>query len=131
MPGTARERICKAGTVQIGQAAPAGGLNVTLTSSNPAALLISPAANVAGSASITVTIPAGSNIGSYYLQALTDTGTASYTAHATNYTDKTSTFSLPTRASFCSVLRVPDFPLTTHVGDPPTNLAVSDRGAQA
>lgn len=114
------------GTVQIAQNAPAGGVMVTLTSSNSGALLLSPAANVPGSPSITVTIPANTNNTTFYLQALSDTGTVAYTASATNYQDGTSS---PMLAKSGVILSGPfgpnfGFPITTHVGSAPTNLAV-------
>jgi uncharacterized protein YjdB len=56
------------GMVSITQAAPSA-VSVTLMSNDPSQLLLSTSATAAGSASITVTIPAGSTNTSFYLQA--------------------------------------------------------------
>jgi hypothetical protein len=77
------------GTVVLGQAAPAGGLDVTLTSNNPGELLLSTTPTGAGTASITITIPAGSISGTYYLQAAAASGTPTYTGTAPGYSSRT------------------------------------------
>jgi hypothetical protein len=80
--------------VFIGSGAPAGGLPITLTSSNSAALRLSASATAAGSASITVTIPAGQTSVPFFLQALGNSGSASYTASAPGYPTRTLTVPL-------------------------------------
>jgi hypothetical protein len=82
-------------TVSIGQAAPAGGLPVTLTSNNPSQLLLSTTAAAAGSTSIMVTIPAGSTVSStYYAQALSSSGTVIHAASASGFGSRTATMTL-------------------------------------
>jgi 6-phosphogluconolactonase (cycloisomerase 2 family) len=76
----------------IGVAAPAGNLNVTLTSSNSSALLLSKTQTGAGSASITVQVAAGStSIPTFYAQALAGSGTAVVTGTATGYSSGSAT----------------------------------------
>ncbi|MBS1859724.1 MAG: hypothetical protein JST11_30410, partial [Acidobacteria bacterium] len=68
---------------------------VTLTSNNPSLLLISATPTAAGSASIGITM-LGPNAfqGTYYLQALSGSGTATYTASAPGYAPRTGTITL-------------------------------------
>jgi hypothetical protein len=76
------------GTVFLGETAPDGGVVVTLTS-NSGSLLLSNAETTAGTPSITVTVPAGQSSATFVLQALSATGTATYTATAAGYAPKT------------------------------------------
>ena len=79
----------------IGAAAPAGNLQVTITSSDPSRLLLSNSAGTMGSASITVQVNAGStSIPTFYLQALDGPGTVTFTASAPGYATDTSTANL-------------------------------------
>jgi hypothetical protein len=73
------------GVLSLGAVAPAGGLTVTLVSDNPKQLLLSESASQAGSASLTLTVKPGTASASYFLQALVDSGTASYSASAPGY----------------------------------------------
>lgn len=73
------------GSLSLGQAAPEGGLTVTITSSDPSKLLIAASENEVGAKSITLTVPAGKVRGFYYLQALGDSGIAEYSASAPGY----------------------------------------------
>jgi hypothetical protein len=73
----------------LGQLAPAGGVNVTLAS-NSAQLKLSNTTTGAGLDTITVNVPGGGSIGSFYLQALGNSGTPTYTASAPGYTQRTS-----------------------------------------
>ena len=82
-------------SLSLGAPAPAGGLMVTLTSSDPSKVLLSTSATAAGSASITVTIPAGqSSNNTFFIQSLSDTGTATVTASATGYATSVSTMTM-------------------------------------
>jgi hypothetical protein len=76
----------------LGQAAPAGGLLVTLTTSGQ--LLAAANPTDTGLALIQVTVPAGGTSFVYYLQATGGTGTATYSASATGYTTGTGTVTL-------------------------------------
>ena len=80
-------------TVGLGAPAPAGGVLVTLTS-NSSQLRLSPTGSSAGSASITVNIPEGSTSTSFYLQGLASSGSATYTASAPGYSNRTGTIVL-------------------------------------
>ncbi len=76
----------------LGLAAPPGGVVVTITSTDPSRVLLATADNVAGSASITRTVNAGSSfITTFWVQALVGTGTADIQASAPGYATDTST----------------------------------------
>jgi hypothetical protein len=76
-----------AGTVTLAQAAPPGGAPVTITSANSGQLLLAVSATDPGSPFITIIVPAGSIIGTFYLQAVGSGGTISYNATSPNYTN--------------------------------------------
>ncbi|HZL93037.1 MAG TPA: hypothetical protein VFB99_05310, partial [Vicinamibacterales bacterium] len=79
----------------LGAAAPAGNLDVTITSLDPDKILLATTPTTAGSPSIVVAIAAGSSsIPTFYLQALTPTGTATIRTSATGYATDTSTITL-------------------------------------
>src|SRR5258706_8606782 len=68
---------------------------LSLSSSDPTKVLLSTSATVVGSATITVTVPAGQSFNSgFAIQALSDTGTATVTASAPGYATSTSTMTL-------------------------------------
>jgi len=65
-----------------------GGVNVTLTSSDPALLLLAPNATTAGTASISVPVANGQNYFPYYVQALEGvTGRATITATVAGFSN--------------------------------------------
>jgi hypothetical protein len=75
-----------------------GNLQVTISSDNPKVLL-STSPTVAGSQSIIVTVPTGGGVNSlgfptYYVQALTDTGTAQLTTSAPGFASNSITVTL-------------------------------------
>lgn len=65
-------------------------LVVTVTTVDPN-LRLSSSATTAGSSSAFVTIPAGSRAANFYIQSLTDSGSATYTASAPNYLTRSAT----------------------------------------
>lgn len=73
------------GTVLLGAPAATGGVRVTLTSNDPARLLLSLAEKEKGTKSIVVTIPPGGRNAPYFIQALGDSGTVTYGATADGY----------------------------------------------
>jgi hypothetical protein len=73
------------GHLTSGELAPLAGLNVTVTSSDPAKLLLSSSPTDPGSKSISVLIPSGGYSGSFFLQGVGDSGTVSYTASAPGF----------------------------------------------
>ena len=81
------------GSVFLAAAAPAGGVNVTLTVTSGAASL-SATGTDAGSASITINIPAGNFVGSYFVYGNDVAGTATIQATAPGYASGTTTVSL-------------------------------------
>ncbi len=76
-------------------AAPAGGVDVTLTSQDPTKVLLSTNATGAGSASIVRFVGAGSrSVPTFYVQALDASGTVEVTASAPDYTEGSFTVTL-------------------------------------
>ncbi len=67
---------------------------VTLTSSNPSLLQFSATATGAGSGTLVVTIPAGSQSATYYTQAFGSSGTVQYTAAASGFVTNSATVTL-------------------------------------
>jgi hypothetical protein len=78
----------------LGQLAPPGGVDVTLTSNSPGQLLLSKTVTVAGTPFISVNVPAGTNTGSFYVVSLTNSGTPTYTASAPGYASRMSSVTL-------------------------------------
>jgi hypothetical protein len=79
--------------VGLGEAAP-DSTEVTITSDDPARLLVSAKAQDVGAESIKVHIPPGQVTSSFFLQALGKSGTVTYRASAPGYTTRTSTIGL-------------------------------------
>ena len=76
----------------LGAAAPAGGRQVTITSLDASKLLLASSPTAAGGASLVLTVGAGSfSTPTFYVQALTDTGTAQFQTTASGYATGTST----------------------------------------
>jgi hypothetical protein len=71
--------------VCLGEAAPPGGLKVTLKSEDGSRLALSEREDKIGSGSITVTVPAGKLTAPYYLQGLGDSGIVNYSAEAEGF----------------------------------------------
>ncbi|MEO8371032.1 MAG: Ig domain-containing protein [Candidatus Solibacter sp.] len=74
----------------LGAPAPAGTV-VTFTSNNPSLVLLSTSPSVAGSASITIAVPANGFTGTYYVQGFASSGTATITASAPGFATHTGT----------------------------------------
>jgi hypothetical protein len=76
-------------------APPVVGVDVTITSADPARLLVSANPNTVGSASVTLHVNGGATgIPPFVLQALDDTGTVQITATASGYTTAAGTITL-------------------------------------
>lgn len=83
------------GTFQLGAAAPAGNVQVTLTSGDPTKVLLSTSATTMGSASIVMQINAGQTASvAFFVQSLADSGTVQITLNAPGYRISTSTMTL-------------------------------------
>jgi hypothetical protein len=82
------------GVAGLGEAAPAGGVTLTVTSDDPTQLLLSTTATDVGSESIQISFPAGTTTASYYLQALNGSGKVTYRASAPGYRDRSGTVTL-------------------------------------
>jgi hypothetical protein len=74
--------------------APAGGVNVLLTSADPARLLLAPNATTAGTASITVNVAQNLTGFSYFVQALDGAGTVQVNASAPGFVSGAGTMTL-------------------------------------
>ena len=72
------------GTLLLGQPAPQGGAQVTLTSGS-ALLKLSASQTVAGSSQIVITVPQNQSSAFFILQGFADSGTASYTVTSNGY----------------------------------------------
>jgi hypothetical protein len=108
------------GNIFLGAPAPAGGVQVTLTSDTPGAMNFSASATAAGSAVLVVTIPAGSSSAQYYMQALTSSGVVGVTATAAGYQNGTGSETLAPSGFIIGGPFGPGFPMTSHVGTPDT-----------
>lgn len=74
-------------TVIVDEAAPSGGLQITLTSNNPSQLLLSATPNAPGTTSITVMVPESFRRSpEFYVQGLANSGVVTYTASAPGLT---------------------------------------------
>jgi len=73
------------GTLCLGEPAPKGGVEVTLTSSDAAKLVLSPGGDVPGSGSAKIKVPEGELIAHISLQALADSGDVTYEATAPGF----------------------------------------------
>jgi hypothetical protein len=111
------------GTVLLGEAAPVGGLAVTLTS-NSGLLQLSSSATAAGANSITITVPAGQSSASYYIQSSGDTGTVNYTGSAPGYQSKTASVTLTPSGVVIAGPFGFGFPLTAAPGEPSKPVSV-------
>lgn len=76
------------GPLLLGQPAPPGGVDVTLTSSDPKKLVLSADPQKAGSGVIKIHIPEGMSTSMMYVQGLAPEGSVSFTASAPGYRDR-------------------------------------------
>ena len=81
--------------VALNEAAPAAGLEITLTSSDPSKVMFSKTAEGAGSASIKLIVRAGyRDSPDYFIQGFGKSGTVSYTASAPGFANSSGTVTL-------------------------------------
>ncbi len=106
------------GVLCLGEPAPPGGLKVTLTSADSAKLLVSAREDELGSASVTITVPAGQLVAQYFLQALADSGEVTYEAQAPEFRSRTARIGLAQSAVIVASERY----------GPPDEAAVRRRG---
>ena len=76
------------GLILLGQPAPEGGLEITLTSSDPKRLVLSDSETKLGTGTLKIRIGASLARTQYYIQGLGDEGTVTYTASAPGYRDR-------------------------------------------
>jgi putative flippase GtrA len=81
-------------SVLLGGLAPAGGVTVTLTSTNPSLLMLSASSTDPGAAAIQVTIPEGQGSAWFYVRGMADSGSASVNASADGYAPDSTTVEL-------------------------------------
>ena len=91
---TIGENLQLAAALSLGEPAPAGGVRVTLTSSDPTKLVLAADARGVGKPAITIDMPAGQVSTTYYIQSLARSGTVSHTATAPGYTTRTGVIAL-------------------------------------
>jgi hypothetical protein len=103
-------------SMSLGAPAPAGGVTVTLASSDPARILLANTGTAAGASSITVTVPQGQSFGSFFVQALDSTGSATVTASASQFATDTSTMTL-VPSGFVNTSPGGNFSTTTGAGN--------------
>jgi hypothetical protein len=84
------------GVACLGEPAGPKGVTITLTSSDPAKLLLSAAADKLGAGSITLTVPPGQSTAEYFLQGLGDSGKITYEATAPGFRSQTAHMELTT-----------------------------------
>ena len=77
-------------SVSLPQPAGPGGVVVTITTASPS-IKFSSTANAAGTSTLFLTVPQGSQGASFFVQSLTDTGTATYTASSPGLGSSTAT----------------------------------------
>ena len=87
---TVGKNLQSIGTLLLGQPAPLGGVQITLTSAS-AQLKLSPSQTVAGSSQIVITVPQNQTSAFFMLQGLADSGTATYTVAANGYVSASGT----------------------------------------
>jgi hypothetical protein len=82
---TVGQSLQGAGTVHLPQAAPSGGVSVTITTSDPSKVLLANGQTDSGSASLNVSIPQGSNSANFFVHGVSSSGSGSITASAVSY----------------------------------------------
>ncbi len=94
-PGSIGKDLQILGAASLSAAAPAGNLQVTLTSSDVQVLLLSTSEFAPGTSSITVQVNAGStSLPNFWVHALSDVGSAMITASAPGYANGVGNFDL-------------------------------------
>lgn len=92
---TVGQNLAGTGHVTLSEAAPPGGLRITLASGNPSLMLLSADPEAAGSAVIVVTVQDGlKGSPDFYVYGLGNSGTASYLASAPDYGNCSGTVTL-------------------------------------
>jgi hypothetical protein len=81
-------------TVTLGEPAPAGGLEVTISSEDASRLLVSRGRAEVGHGSVSIRMPAGATSASYFLQAIGNTGTVATKVTAVGYRERTGMITL-------------------------------------
>ncbi len=106
-------------SLSLAAAAPAGGVQVTLTSSDATKLLLSTSGTVQGSGQVTVSINAGGTTSStpVFLQALDSTGTPTVTVSAPGYTTRVATITLALSGFVINPFQLANFTTNTLAGN--------------
>ena len=99
------------GVLSLGEPAPDNGVNVTIVSEDPSQLLLAETESAVGSKSITLKVPSGQSSARYYLQALGNGVTVSYTGTAPGYRSRSAKVLLaPSGVIITPVSRIPSGP---------------------
>jgi hypothetical protein len=111
----------------LGEPAPANGVDVTLTSDDPQGLILSTREDQVGSKSITTHVPAGGRSAPYYIQALADSRTVTYTATAPGYRSRVAPVYLAPSAILIAYTPYGFGSRNPGFGFPPFTLSLSDQ----
>ena len=114
---TVGNQLALQGTVNLSQA-PSSNETVTLTATGNILLAVNP--TDAGSGSIQITITAGSTQGNYYIYGLANSGTATYSATASGYTNGSGTVTLAPSGVVIAGPNGLGAPVTTNAATPVT-----------
>ncbi len=87
------QNLQSGGNLSLGEAAPPGGLEVTIISEDPSKVLLSQSLDQVGTATLKIKVPEGGTGAKYYLQGLV-LGTVKYHANAPGYKDRTATITV-------------------------------------
>lgn len=122
---TVGQNLEAAVTVQLSTAAPVGGMEITLTSNDPGKVLLSKKPQSAGSATIKVSVRDGFTASQeFFVQALTDSGTTTYTATASDCESGIGTVTLARSAIVMANSTRIGTPLVTTAGTAPPKISV-------
>ena len=91
---TVGQNLEQEGSIELGAPAPAGGLQITLSSNNTSGVAFSSTGTDAGATTLTFTVAPGSFSAQYYVYGLASTGTVTITASATGYSSGTGAVTL-------------------------------------
>lgn len=126
------------GVLLLGEPAPKGGVDVTLTSSDPSKMVVSAAKDKPGAASVTLHVPEGAMRMPYFLQALAGEGVVKYSASAPGYRERVAPVNLmpsgvliayaahgaPDEAEYLRPTVKIDRPFIAYLGKPAEHVAV-------
>ncbi len=122
---TVGQNLEAAVNITLNQAAPAEGLQITVTSNDPAKLLLSRTGDIAGSRTISISVPAGLRKSpDFFVQAREKTGSVTYTASAPGYENSIGTVTLAASGIMIDGTGRNGNPLITVAGGPASRITL-------